>query len=64
MHPTEAARAWHLHEEEGLGLRDVRKEVTNMAGETPSLKAVWHAIRMVIHKSQGLRTRTMFCDNA
>ena len=47
LHPTEAARAWHLHEEEGVVLRDICKEVTNMSGETPSVKAVCHAIRMV-----------------
>ena len=47
LHPTEAARAWHLHEEEGVVLRDVCKEVTNLSGETPSVKTVWHAVRMV-----------------
>ena len=24
LHPTEAARAWHLHVEEGMSIRDVR----------------------------------------
>ena len=26
MHPTESARAWYLHEEEGMGLRDVQTD--------------------------------------
>ena len=45
LHPTEAARAWHLHVEEGMGIRDVRGEVVNMLGQTPSYKAVWRAIQ-------------------
>ena len=47
LHPLEAARAFHLHEEEGVTLRDICKEVTNMSGERPSAKAVWNAVRMV-----------------
>ena len=30
LHPTEAARAWHLHVEEGMSIRDVCVEVLNM----------------------------------
>ena len=47
LHPTEAARAWYLHEEEGVSLRNVCKEVVNMSGMVPSVKAVWSAIEMV-----------------
>ena len=47
LHPVEAARAWQLHKEEGMRLEDVCDEVVNMAGETPSKKAVWRAIQMV-----------------
>ena len=30
LHPAEAARAWKLHFEEGLAIRDVCDEVVNM----------------------------------
>ena len=30
LHPTEAARAWQLHVEEGMAIRDVCEEVANM----------------------------------
>ena len=30
LHPTEAARAWHFHVEEGVGIRDVCAEVVNI----------------------------------
>ena len=30
LHPTEAARAWHLRVEEGMSIRDVCVEVLNM----------------------------------
>ena len=41
LRPTEAARAWHLHAEEGMSIQDVCVEVINVLGETPSYKAVW-----------------------
>ena len=47
LRPTEAARAWHLHVEEGMSIRDVCDEVVNMLGNTPSYKAVWRAIQSV-----------------
>ena len=47
LHPLEAARAYHLHEEEGLSLDSVRDEVRNMEGNRPSKKAVWTAVRQV-----------------
>ena len=47
LHPTEAARAWHLHREEGMSMRDICAEVVNMMGVTPSFKAMWRAIRNV-----------------
>ena len=47
LHPTEAARAWQLHREEGMSMRDVCDEVLNMAGDTPSYKAVWRAVQAV-----------------
>ena len=47
LHPLEAARAYHLHEEEGLSLDSVRDEVFNMEGNRPSKKAVWTAVRQV-----------------
>ena len=40
LHPTEAVRAWHLHVEDGMGIRDVCDEVVNMLGQRPSYKAV------------------------
>ena len=51
LHPTEAARAWHLHVEEGTSLNDVRKQVVNLTGSTPSVKAVWNAI----HRTNAVR---------
>jgi transposase len=51
LHPTEAARAWHLHVEEGTSLNDVRKQVVNLSGSTPSVKAVWNAI----HRTNAVR---------
>ena len=47
LHPTEAARAWQLHVEEGMVLQDVCDEVVNMLGAKPSVKAVWRAIQSV-----------------
>jgi transposase len=47
LHPLQAARAFHLHEEEGMTIRDICKEVTNMSGEIPSVKGVWNAIQTV-----------------
>ena len=47
LHPMEAVRAWHLHVEEGMGIRDVCCEVVNMLGQKPSYKAVWRAIQGV-----------------
>ena len=47
LHPIAAARAWHLSREEGMPIRDVCAEVVNMSGNTPSVKAVWRAIRSV-----------------
>ena len=32
LHPTEAARVWQLHVEEGMAIRDVCDEVVNMLG--------------------------------
>ena len=40
LHPTEAARAWHLHTNEDMSLEDVRDEVVNVRGERPGKKAV------------------------
>lgn len=36
LHPVEAARAYHLHAEEGLSLDSVCDEVRNMEGNMPS----------------------------
>ena len=47
LHPTEAARAWQLHVEEGMVIRDVCEEVVNMLGARPLFKAVWRAIQAV-----------------
>ena len=47
LHPLEAARAYRLHEEEGLSLDSVCDEVRNMEGNRPSKKAVWTAVRQV-----------------
>ena len=47
LHPIAAARAWHLNREEGMTIRDVCAEVVSMSGNTPSVKAVWRAIRSV-----------------
>ena len=41
LHPTEAARAWHLHTNEDMSLEDVRDEVVNLRGERPGKKAEW-----------------------
>ena len=40
LHPAEAVRAWHLHVEDGMGIRDVCDEVVNMLGQRPSYKAM------------------------
>ena len=47
LHPLEAARAYHLHEEEGLSQDSVCDEVRDMEGNRPSKKAVWTAVRQV-----------------
>ena len=47
LHPLQAARAFHLHAEEGVPMRDICEEVTNLSGERPSFKAVWHAIHTI-----------------
>ena len=47
LRPLEAARAYHLHEEEGLCLDSVCGEVRNMEGNRPSKKAVWTAVWQV-----------------
>ena len=52
LHPLQAAKAWHLHKEEGLPLTSVREEVQNTMGLRPSAKAVWTAVRAV-EQSQG-----------
>ena len=63
LHPTEAARAWYLHEEEGVSLRNVCKEVVNMSGMVPSVKAVWNAIEMVKSNQQSLpQTPTKYAN--
>ena len=56
LHPTEAVRAWHLHVEDGMGIRDVCDEVVNMLGQRPSYKAVWRAIQGVkaVHGSHAI----------
>ena len=35
LHPLQAAHAFHLHEQEGIPLREIWVEVTNMKGESP-----------------------------
>ena len=40
-----AARAWHLHREEGMALDDICGEVRNQKGKRPSKKCVWNAVR-------------------
>lgn len=47
LHPVEAARAHHLHAEEGLSLDSVRDKVRNMEGNRPSKKGVWAAVQRV-----------------
>ena len=47
LHPMEAMRAWQLHREDGYSLTGVREKVHNIQGDTPSVKAVWSAIRRV-----------------
>ena len=47
LHPLEAVRAWHMYTEEGTTIREVREQVTNIQGETPSVKAVWTGIQRV-----------------
>ena len=58
LHPTEAVRAWHLHVEEGMGIRDVCDEVVNMLGQRTSYKAVWRAIQGVkaVHGSYATKS--------
>ena len=46
LHPLEAAKAWHLHKEEGMRLEDVCLEVENLQGHQPSVKAVWTGVQM------------------
>ena len=47
LHPIEAARAWHLHNDDGMSFRDIRLEVVNMLKQVPSVKAVFTAVRSV-----------------
>ena len=47
LHPLEAVRAWHMYTEEESTLDEVRKQVTNVQGETPSIQAVWSAVKRV-----------------
>ena len=47
LHPVEAAKAHHLHAEEGLSLDSVRDKVRNMEGNKPSKKGVWAAVQRV-----------------
>ena len=47
LHPLQAARAWHLHREEGMSLNSIRDEVVSMIGERPSKKLVWSAVRQM-----------------
>ena len=47
LHPLEAVRAWHMHKEEGSTIREVREQVTNIQGETPSASTVWSAVKRV-----------------
>ena len=75
LHPLQAAHAFHLHEQEGIPLREIWDEVTNMKGESPSAKAVWHAVRMVKasqssdsigrtkYANCGWKRRCMLCSN-
>ena len=75
LHPLQAAHAFHLHEQEGIPLREIWDEVTNMKGESPSAKAVWHAVRMVKasqssdsigrtkYANCGRKRRCMLCSN-
>ena len=53
LHPTEAARAWHLHTNEDMSLEDVRDEVVNLRGERPGKKAVWSAVQRVLTMKPG-----------
>ena len=63
LHPLQAAHAWHLHKQEGLPLRAVRDEVTNVMGETPSVKAVWTAVQAVERSKEGDRVpRTRYAN--
>ena len=36
-----------MHTEEESTIREVREQVTNIKGETPSIKAVWSAVKRV-----------------
>ena len=53
LHPTEAAKAWHLHTNEDMSLEDVRDEVVNLRGERPGKKAVWSAVQRVLTMKPG-----------
>ena len=47
LHPIMAARGWDLVRNEGFSLADAALEVNNLVGETPSVKAVWTAVKNV-----------------
>ena len=47
LHPIMASRAWDLVRNEGFSLADAAFEVNNLVGETPSVKAVWAAVKRV-----------------
>lgn len=53
LHPLMQIKAWHMHEEEGMSLDQVCKEVPNMQGGEPSLKCVWSAAKRVAEMSDG-----------
>ena len=63
LHPTEAARAWHLHTNEDMSLEDVRDEVVNLRGERPGKKAVWSAVqRVATMKPDDLLPQTKYAN--
>ncbi len=55
LHPIEAIKAWHMHENEGLSLDEIigGGEVLNLQGEVVGKKVLWSAIKRVKNMGRG-----------
>ena len=51
LHPSAAARAHHMRNEQGMSWEAIAAEVLNLPGQAPSLKAVRNAVARVEEQS-------------